>query len=317
MVADVRALQSPSPGGPSHRRWWRSPLGRRDAVIGYLCILPWLLGFLGFTAYPLIASAYYSLTFYPILDGPRWTGLQNYNTLLHDDLFWKSLRVTAEYCAIAVPGSVIIGYVIALLLNQKIRWLPLWRTLYFLPSLVPAIAGAFLWSWIFNPQYGLVNGVLSDVGIDGPGWFASESWVIPAFILMTLWTAGGGMILYLAALQQVPNSLYEAAELDGAGPWSRLYHITLPMTSPVVLFNFVTGLIATFQIFTAGFIVTNGGPNNGSLFYVLYLYRTGWQDFQMGYASALAWVLVLIMLGLTFLTLWVGRRTVYYEFGDR
>jgi multiple sugar transport system permease protein len=315
MVANASAAQLPSGRQIHHRRWWQSIRGRKDAAVGYLCILPWLLGFLGFTAYPLIASAYYSLTNYPILDGPTWVGLQNYSNLLHDDLFWKSLKVTAVFCVVAVPGSVIIGYIIALLLNQKIHWMPLWRTIYFLPTLVPAIAGAFLWSWIFNPQYGLINGLLSDVGISGPGWFASEGWVIPAFIIMTLWTAGGGMILYLAALQQVPTSLYEAAELDGAGSFSRLYHITLPMTSPVVLFNFVTGLIGSFQIFTAGYIVTSGGPNNASLFYVLYLYRTGWQDFQMGYASALAWVLVLIMLGLTFLTLWIGRRAVYYEFG--
>ncbi|MBM7789609.1 carbohydrate ABC transporter permease [Tenggerimyces flavus] len=292
-------------------------MSRREVGIAYLCILPWLIGFVVFTAYPLIISGYYSFTHYPILGGPTWAGLDNYRDLLEDELFWKSLRVTAVYSAFAVPGSVVIGYAIAMLLNQRVRWLRVWRTAYFLPSLVPAIAGAFLWSWIFNGQYGLVNGVLRQFGVEGPQWFASEEWVLPAFVIMTLWGAGGGMILYLAALQQVPSTLYDAAEIDGANAWHRLIHISIPMTSPVILFQFVTGLIASFQIFTAGYIVTNGGPNNASLFYVLYLYRNGWQDFQMGYASALAWVLVLIMMVLTLVTLLVARRAVYYEYGGR
>jgi multiple sugar transport system permease protein len=315
MVAFTRSTNPTGPVRYRRRRWWRYPNARREAGIAFLCISPWLIGFIVFTAYPLIMSAYYSFTFYPILDSPTWAGLENYRQLLDDELFWKSLRVTAIYCFFAVPGGVIVGYAIALLLNQKVRWLRTWRTIYFLPSLVPAIAAAFLWSWIFNGQYGLVNGALAKIGIQGPAWFASETWVLPAFIIMTLWGAGGGMILYLAALQQVPSSLYDAAEVDGANAWQRLYHISLPMTSPVILFNFITGMIASFQIFTAGYIITDGGPNNASLFYILYLYRTGWQGFQMGYASALAWVLVLLMTVLTLITLWVAKRTVYYEFG--
>ena len=315
MVAFTRQRTPTGPVRYRRRRWWRYPNARREAAIAFLCISPWLIGFIVFTAYPLIMSAYYSFTFYPILDAPRWAGLENYRQLLDDELFWKSLRVTAIYCFFAVPGGVVVGYAIALLLNQKVRWLRTWRTIYFLPSLVPAIAAAFLWSWIFNGQYGLVNGALAKIGIDGPAWFASEGWVLPAFIIMTLWGAGGGMILYLAALQQVPSSLYDAAEVDGANAWQRLIHISLPMTSPVILFNFITGMIASFQIFTAGYIITDGGPNNGSLFYILYLYRTGWHGFQMGYASAFAWVLVLLMTALTLITLWVAKRTVYYEFG--
>jgi multiple sugar transport system permease protein len=283
-------------------------------LVAYLCLAPWLIGFVVFTAYPVIATAYYSLTDFPILGEPQWIGLDNYRDLLDDPLFWKSLRVTAVFCLVAVPGSILIGYVIALLLNRRVRWVSGWRTIYFLPSIMPAVAGAFLWSWMFNPDFGLVNAALDLVGIDGPDWFVSQEWVLPAFIIMTLWAAGGGMILYLAALQQVPTVLYEAAALDGAGGWRQLRHVTIPLTSPIILFTFVTGLIGSFQIFTAGFILTGGGPNNASLFYVLYLYQRGWEDFEMGYASALAWVLLLIMLGLTFIVLKMARRFVHYEF---
>jgi multiple sugar transport system permease protein len=303
--------------GPKRPRWWKHSRTRREVGVAYVCLLPWLLGLLAFTAYPLVMSAYYSFTNYPVLDEPTWTGLDNYRNLIDDELFWKSLRVTSIYTFIAVPGSVIIGYSIALLLNQKVRWMRTWRTIYYLPSLVPVIASAFLWSWIFNGEFGLVNGVLDRIGVEGPAWFGSEEWVLPAFIIMTLWTAGGGMVLYLAALQQVPQSLYDAALVDGASAWRRLRHITIPMTSPVILFTVVTGVIASFQIFTAGYLITEGGPNNASLFYVLYLYRTGWEALRLGYASALAWVLVIIIAGLTAAILLTSRRLVYYEFRER
>jgi multiple sugar transport system permease protein len=318
VAADVRpARPGTLVGGQPRAPRRRLTLARREALVAYLCILPWLLGLIGFTAYPLVASAFYSFTNYPLLSSPKWAGLSNYRELYHDPLFWHSLKVTVEYCVVAVPGVVIIGYVMALLLNQKVRWLRVWRTIYFLPSLVPAIAGAFLWSWMFNSQFGVVNGLLQAVGITGPQWFGSTTWVLPAFIIMTLWSAGGGLILYLAALQQVPSALYEAAKIDGANGWYRLVHVTLPMTSPIIFFTVITGIISSFQIFTAGLIITDGGPDNGSLFYILYLYQNGWVDFQMGYASALAWVLVLVMVGLTLLAFLVARRTVYYEYGSR
>ena len=295
--------------------WWRKPNARKRVGVAYLCLLPWLLGFVVFTAYPIVASAYYSLTDYPILDAPRWIGFDNYRDLFQDDLFWKSLRVTTVYCLAAVPGTVIVGYLIALLLNQKVRLMPLWRTVFFLPSIVPAIAAAYLWSWLLNPELGLVNTALGGLGLPKPGWFGSPDWVLPAFVLMALWSAGGNMILYLAALQQVPTAYYEAAQIDGAGPIRRLLRITLPMTSPVILFTFVTGLIGSFQVFTAGYVLTAGGPNNESLFYVLYLYLKGWRDFQMGYASAMAWILFLLMLVLTLFTILLSRRFVHYEYG--
>jgi multiple sugar transport system permease protein len=307
-----------APAAPAALAWWRSPLARRRVLYGYLCLLPWLLGFWLFTFYPVVASAYYSLTDFPIVKGPSWVGLDNYATMLFvDDLFWKALRVTALYSFVAVPGGVAVGYSVALLLNQSVRWLSAWRTVYFLPSIVPAIASAYLWAWLFNPDFGLINGFLTNFGLRGPKWFGSEEWVLPAFIIMHLWGAGGGLVLYLASLQQVPTTLYEAAKVDGASAWQRLLNVTLPMTSPVILLTFLTGIIGSFQVFTAGYIITSGGPNNASLFYVLYLFRNGWQYYKMGYAAALAWVLLLIMLGLTLLTLWASRRAVYYEYSER
>lgn len=297
----------------SRRRWWQSRRARNQAIAGYVLILPWVVGLVIFTAYPIAASAYYSMTDYSILNEPSWIGLQNYRTMVADPLFWQSLKVTAVFCVIVVPGGVAVGYLMAVLLNQKIRFLSVWRTIYFLPSIVPAVATSIIWAWIFNQDYGLITGFLRPLGLPSPVWFGSTDWVLPAFIIMTIWGCGGNLILYLAALQQVPTELYEAASIDGARAWQRLIHVTLPMTSPVILFTLITGTISSFQIFTAGYVITNGGPLNASLFYVLYLYRIGWQYYEMGYASALAWVLLIIMLGLTLLMFAASRRFVYYE----
>jgi multiple sugar transport system permease protein len=300
------------------RGYWSSPRVRRANIYAYLCLLPWILGFLGFTLYPVVASFYFSLTEYPILNGPTFIGLDNYKTMFFgDDLFWQALRVTVVYTLFVVPIGVVVGYSMALLLNQKVLGLAVWRTVYYLPSIVPAVASAYLWSWMFNPDFGLINGFLIFFGIHGPKWFGSETWVMPAFIIMALWGAGGGLVLYLASLQSVPTALNEAASIDGASSWDRMINITLPMTSPVIVFTLITGIIGTFQIFTAGYIITAGGPDNASLFYVLYLFRNGWQYYKMGYASALAWVLLIIMLVLTLLTLWASRRFTYYEYEDR
>jgi multiple sugar transport system permease protein len=305
-----------SPHFVRERSRWRSPLARREALEGLACLLPWIIGFIAFTAGPLLFSTYISFTDYPILKGPRWVGLENYRTMVSDDLFWKSLRVTAIYTLMAVPLGVCVGYGMALLLNQKIAGLSFWRTAYYVPAVVPAVAAAYLWAWMFNPDFGVINGLLVAVGLEPPKWFGSEQWVLPAFIIMNLWAAGGGLVLYLAAMQGVPTSLYDAAKVDGANAWHRLRHVTLPMTSPVILFTFLTGLIGSFQVFTAGFLITNGGPNNASLFYVLYLYRVGWKYFKMGYASALAWVLFAIIMVLTLITLRASGRLVYYESGE-
>ncbi len=315
-----RALQAEGMVQPrrpgTHRWWWQSPRSRRQAVAAYICLSPWIVGFVVFIAYPIAATLFYSLNKYPILGDMTWVWFKNYRVLLEDPLFWQSLRVTTIYSLVAVPGSLALGYAIALLLNQKVRWVGVWRTMYFLPSIVPAIASAYLWSWLLNPDYGLVNAGLFSLHLPRPEWFGSPTWVLPAFIIMTLWGSGGNLILYLAALQQVPTALYEAAHIDGANVWSRFVHITVPMTSPVLLFTFLTGIINSFQIFTAAYVITRGGPDNASLFYVVYLFRNGWQYFQMGYASALAWVLLLMMLVLTVITLRVSRRFVYYDYSD-
>lgn len=318
MVTRSSRSRAPIPPRLVRRGLWGSPLARRRAGYAYLCLLPWLIGYLAFSLYPIGASAYFSLTEYPLLRGPTWIGLENFQTMLFgDDLFWKSLRVTTIYTIAAVPLGIVVGYAMALLLNQRIRGLAVWRALYFLPSIVPAVASAYLWAWMFNPDFGVVDGLLLGIGLRGPEWFGSEQWVLPAFVVMSVWGTGAGLILYLASLQTVPTALYEAAKVDGANAWRRLIHVTLPLTSPVILFTFLTGIIGSFQTFTGAYIITAGGPDNASLFYVLYLYRNGWQYFKMGYASALAWVLFVMMLVLTLLTLWASRRIVYEEAGRR
>jgi multiple sugar transport system permease protein len=301
----------------ARRGGWSLNLHQREAIAGYLFLMPWILGFLLFTIGPLLYSFYLSFTNFEILSDPVFAGLTNFRTMIHDDLFWQALKVTVIFTVTAVPLGVVVGYSLALLLNQKVIALSVWRTVYYIPSIVPALASAYLFAWMFNSEVGLINGVLKEIGIIGPKWFASREWVIPSFLIMSLWGAGGGMLLYLGALQGVPTELYEASMIDGAGAWAKFRYITIPMTSPVILFTFLTGLIGTFQIFTGAFIVTNGGPANASLFYVLYLYQNAWQYLKMGYAAALAWVLFMIILVLTLITLKVTGRLVYYGGGEQ
>ncbi len=295
------------------RPWWRSHLRRQEVLVAYLFVLPWIIGFLVFTAGPILASFALSFTHYKIITPATLVGLDNYTAMIRDRNFWQSLRVTTIYTFGSVPLNVAVGYLLALMLNQKIKGLSFWRTTFFMPSIVPILAVSYLFAWIFNPNIGLVNGLLRQVGIHGPQWFSSREWVIPTFIIMSLWGVGGGMVLYLAALQGVPTALYDAAKADGANAWRRFYHVTLPMTSPVIFFNFLMGLIGSFQVFASAFFVTSGGPANASLFYVLYLFRNGWEYFRMGYASALAWVLFLIIMGATLVTFKLSGRLVYYE----
>ena len=296
----------------ARRRRFGSPLSRHEAMIAFLFLTPWILGFLIWTIYPIAYSFYLSFTKFDILTPPKFIGLNNFRFMINAPVFWQSLKVTTINCLVSVPLSVIVGYSIALLLNQKIKGLSFWRSVYYLPAVVPALATAYLFSWIFNKDLGLVNGILREIGITGPGWFSSRQWVLPAFWIMGLWGAGAGMILYLAALQGVPTELYEAAMLDGANAWQKFRNVTLPITSPVILFTTLMGIIASFQIFTGAYIVTNGGPADASLFYILYLYDVAWLQMKMGYAAALAWVLFLIILTLSLITLRVSGRLVYY-----
>jgi len=297
------------------RLWPKTKLARREALAFYVFISPWLIGFLAFTLYPMLASAYYSLTVYNVVD-MRFVGLQNFQELVADDLFYKSLWVTAKYTFVGVPLGIALALAIAVLLNQRVSFLSFWRTIYYLPSVITGVAVALLWKWVLNPQYGLFNYLMFEpLGIEGPRWFWSETWVIPAYWIMGLWGVGGTMIIYLAGLQGVPTALYEAAEIDGASAWQRFWKITIPIISPVILFTLVTNLIYTLQVFTQVYVVSSGmgGPSYASLVYVLYLFLNGFRWFRLGYASALAWVLFLIIIALTLVMLRISRNLVYYE----
>ncbi len=289
-------------------------LRRRESIWGYLFISPWLIGFVVFTAGPMLASLVLSLTHYNIAEAPIFVGFDNYVKLFtRDPKFWHALKVTMTYAFIAIPLNLIFGFLVAYLLNLRVPGVAFWRTLYYLPSVMPGVATALLWGLLFNPRIGVINWLLSLVGIKGPGWLASPQWALPALILMSLWGVGGGMIIYLAGLQGIPTSLYEAAQIDGANRWQQLTCITLPLMSPVIFYNLVTGIIGTFQYFTDAYVLTGGGPVDATLFYNLYLYKQAFTYRNMGYASALAWVLFVIVLIFTLLVFKSSDLWVYYE----
>lgn len=286
---------------------------RREERQFYLFILPWLIGFIFFGGGPIIASALLSFTNWSLLSSPQWIGLQNYQRLFEDPLFYVALKNTLYYGIGSVLLSVVVSFALALLLNQRVHGIAFFRTIFYLPSVVSGIATALLWVNIFHPDFGMINFLLGLVGIQGPGWLSSEAWVIPALIIMSAWSAGSTMIIYLAGLQGIPAYLYEAASIDGAGNWLKFWNVTVPMISPVIFFNLITGFIASLQAFVLILVMTNGGPANGSLVYGLYIYREAFQYFDMGYASALAWALFIIIMLITLLQLLVARRWVYYE----
>jgi multiple sugar transport system permease protein len=290
----------------------RSPIYWKRALEGYLFISPWIIGFAIFTAGALIGSFTISLTEWNIVGTPRFIGLKNYQAMLQDKFFWQSLKVTILYL-FNVPLNLVLGLLLAILLNQKVRGLSIFRTIFYLPSVTAGVAVSLLWMWIFNPRFGVINILLKKVGIIGPAWLGSETWALPALIIMSMWGVGGGMLIYLGALQGIPTALYEAATLDGAGAWRKFLHITIPMITPVLLLNLIMGIISSFQVFTQAYIMTQGGPNYATLFYVLYLYQQAFRWFNMGYASALAWLLFLIILVCTYLVLRTSSRWVYYE----
>lgn len=285
-----------------------------ENVAGFLFISPWIVGFLAFEFGPLIAATYLGLTKYDILTSPVFIGLANYDKMFtRDPLFWKSMWVTAIYSLSTVFLGVILGVALAVLLNQKVRGMSLYRTIYYLPAVVSGVAVAYMWIWVFTPEAGIVNYALSLVGITGPNWLFSTTWTLPSFVLMSLWAVGGGMVLYLAGLQGVPTQLYEAASLDGAGRWAAFWNVTLPMISPVIFFNFIIGIIGSFQVFTNSFVITGGGPANSTLFFVLYMYRHAFENFKMGYAAALGMILFLVIMTLTIISFRLSNRLVFYE----
>lgn len=281
---------------------------------GLLFAAPWIIGLTVFYAYPILASLYYSLCSFDGIRTPRFVGLQNYRNLVtQDDLFWKALFNTIYMVLIGVPLSLLAGLGAALLLNQKVKGMAIYRTVYYLPSITPVVANSILWLWLLNPDIGLVNTALHHLGVaKPPGWLADPFWSKPAMLVMGLWGVGGGMVIYLAALQNVPVALYEAASLDGAGVTSRFRHVTLPMITPVILFNVITGLIGFFQYFTEAYVMTNGGPQDSTTFYAFRLFNRAFQDFQMGSASAMAWILFVIVLACTLVVFKSSMRWVYY-----
>ncbi len=302
---------------------------RRENVTGYLFASPWLLGFVALTVGPMVLSFLFAFIHWDgISFGTiRWVGLGNYTRAIgHDPDVGTALWNTAYYSFASVPLSLAVALGLAMLLNQKLRGLAVFRTIFYMPSVIGGVATIMMWLWVFNPDYGLLNGVLrkvfdllAAVGIESartwelPKWLMSDRWAMPSLILMNLWGSGASMLIFLAALQNVPDSLYEAADLDGAGRWRKFVHITVPQISPAIFFNLVMGIIGSFQVFTQSFLMTGGGPNKATLFYVLYLYDKAFQDFEIGYASALAWILFGIIMFFTLLVLRSSKLWVYYE----
>ncbi len=303
----------PRRGGAAALEGTRSRYFRSQWRGGWLCASPWIIGFIVLTGGPILFSIIISFCDYDILNPARFVGFANYRWMFAGDrLFWKSVGNTA-YMIIGIPLGMALSLGIALLLNLEIKGVAIWRTFFYLPSIVPVVAASILWLWILDPNAGLLNAFLASVGIHGPNWLQDENMSKPALILLGLWSAGGGMIIWLAGLKGISDTYYEAAELDGANAWQRFRHITLPLLSPYIFFNLIMGLIATLQIFTQAYIMTQGGPVDSTLFYAYHLFNQAFRFLQMGYASALGWFLFLVVFGLTMLQLKLSKRWVHYE----
>ena len=299
---------------PKSLRWGRKQ--RTNFKIAMIFLLPWTIGFLVFTLYPMVASLVYSFSIYHSNQPLEWIGLQNYTDLLKDRLFWQSLYNTVYMVLIAVPVTLLASFFCAILLNLKVRGQSIYRVIYFLPSIVPTVASTILWLWILNPQTGILNTLLGYIGIQGPNWMSNPTWSKPGLILLGMWGMGNTIVIYLSGLQDVPTNLLEAAELDGASWLQRLRHVTIPMVSPITLFNLITGVIFMFQYFAQAYVFRGshslGYPLNSTLFYSVYLYQNGFLWLKMGYASAMAWVLFVIILICTVLLLKISDRFTYY-----
>jgi multiple sugar transport system permease protein len=287
---------------------------RRNFFKGMAFLTPWLVGFAVFTAIPIGLSFYYSFCDFALTAprrAPLWIGLDNYRQLIHDALFWKSLGNTLYYAAMALPAGMLVSLGLALILNANVRGQTVYRAIIFLPSLIPAIASAMLWLWMFNARLGLLNYLLGWIGLPGVNWLG-EQWAMPSLALMSLWGVGNTVIIYLAGLQDVPRELLEAAEIDGAGPLRRLVSVTLPILTPVIFFNLIMAIIGTFSILTVPYIMTQGGPNNATYFYTFFNYDQAFKFLHMGYASAIAWIQLAITLVLTGTAFWSAKKWVHY-----
>jgi len=286
----------------------------RQALVGYIFISPFILGFLLWQFIPMVTSAWMAFQDWNMISAPHFVFLDNFSTIFHDELFWQSLKVTAVYSLISVPIGLVLSFCAALLLNTKVSGIGIFRTFYYLPVVVPSVAGALLWAWMLNTEFGLVNLVLRSVGLPKVHWLIDPNLALLSLIMVSLWSSiGGAMVIFLAGLQGVDNMYYEAAEMDGAGYWAKLWYVTIPLVSPVIFFNLIMGIIGSFQVFSAGYLITGGGPNNATLFYVLHIYRVGFMYLKMGQASALAWVLFVIVMSLVALIFRYFSRSVYHE----
>ncbi|HEY0866152.1 MAG TPA: sugar ABC transporter permease [Fimbriimonas sp.] len=289
---------------------------RRNQRIGLLFAMPWILGFLVFLAYPLLSSFYYSFTSFSVLRTPIWIGGENYRELLGDEVFHISLRNTVLFSAASVPLATVGAIILAMLLNTGVRGMAFYRTLFYIPSLVPMVALGVLWLWVFNGQYGLLNEGIKSTGIAGPPWLTDPAWSKWTLVIISIWGTGNAMVIYLAGLQDVPQSLYEAAEMDGAKTLRKTWHVTLPMISPVILFNVIMGIIGSLQTFALPYVMFPGGqPARSTYFFAMYLYDNAFLYQRMGYASAMGWVMFAMTLTLTLLALKLAARHVHYEGG--
>lgn len=296
----------------------RIPNKWKEPISFYLLISPWLIGLVVFVLGPILASLLLSFYKWDLISPAKFIGFRNYYEMFNvDPLFWKSLKVTLIYVLFRVPLALITALLLALMMNQKVPGIGIFRTIYYLPSVVSGVAVSMLWIWVFNPNFGLVNGVLELIGITGPGWFTSTSWSLPTMILTSLYAVGSTAIIFLAGLKTISESLYEAAELDGASKLQKFFKITVPQLTPTILFNLIMLLISSFQAFTEALIITNGGPANSTLFFNLYLYQNAFAYSRLGYASALAWVLFTLTMFFALYTFKSSRKWVYYEGGDQ
>ena len=294
------------------------PKQRRALMVGLLFVSPWLINFVFFIIYPFFASLYYSFMSYDVFNPPNYVGFENYSLLFTSDpIFYTALYNTLYFAFFSLTLGTVSAITIAMMLNIRIRGLSFYRTIYYLPSVTPAVAQTILWLWLFNPVYGPINLFIEGVGLRAPSWLSDPAWTKPTLIILSLWNIGGSIVIYLAGLQDVPRSLLEAAELDGANWLRKIRNVTIPMISPVIFFNVVTGLIGVLQYFTQAYIISGGtgGPADSTMFYTLYLFRSAFYSFKMGYASAMAWVLFLLILVLTMIVWRGSERFVYYEGG--
>jgi multiple sugar transport system permease protein len=280
---------------------------------GMAFLSPWLIGFVLFSLLPIALLFYYSFCRYTLLQMPVWVGLRNYADLLRDKVFWLATGNTFYYAAMAIPAGLLVSLGLAMLLDLELPGRAMWRTIIFVPSLVPVVTGAMLWMWLYNGRLGLINEMLRKLGLSGPAWLGDPRWALPALAMMSVWGVGNTVVIFLAGLQDVPRDLHEAAELDGAGAARRIWHVTIPMLSPVIFYNLVMAIIGTLQVFDVPYIMTNGGPARATYFMSMYVYDNAFVYLQMGYASAMAWIMLLIVLFLTVLALASSRKWVHYQ----